>query len=124
MIERGRGAVVNIASVHGVVGSAPNTQAAYAASKGAVVNLTRELALQWARKGVRVNAIAPGYFATELNTQMFESERSMSWIERNTPMGRPGDVQELDGALLFLASAASSYVTGTTLMVDVGWTAR
>ena len=124
MIERGRGAVVNIASVHGVVGSAPNTQAAYAASKGAVVNLTRELALQWARKGVRVNAIAPGYFATELNTQMFESERSMSWIERNTPMGRPGDVQELDGALLFLASAASSYVTGTTLMVDGGWTAR
>ena len=124
MIERGQGSIVNIASVHGVVGSAPNTQAAYAASKGGVVNLTRELALQWARKGVRVNAIAPGYFATELNTQMFENERSTSWIERNTPMGRAGDVAELDGALLFLASAASSYVTGTTLMVDGGWTAR
>lgn len=124
MIERARGVIVNVASVHGFVGSAPNTQAAYVASKGAVVTLTRELALQWARKGVRVNALAPGYFATEITAAMFENERSVQWIERNTPLGRAGDPSELDGAILFLCSDASSYVTGTTLLVDGGWTAR
>ncbi|MDG2303205.1 MAG: glucose 1-dehydrogenase [Candidatus Binatia bacterium] len=124
MIERGRGVVVNVASVHGFVASAPNTQAAYVASKGAVVALTKELALQWAKKGVRVNAIAPGYFETEITADMFADERSLSWIQRNTPLGRPGEIHELDGALLFLASDASSYVTGTTFLVDGGWTAR
>jgi NAD(P)-dependent dehydrogenase (short-subunit alcohol dehydrogenase family) len=106
------------------VASAPNRQAAYAASKGAIASLTRELATQWARKGVRVNTLAPGYFATELTAPMFADERSREWIERNTPLGRPGELPELDGALLFLASDASSYVTGTTLVVDGGWTAR
>ena len=115
---------MNVASVHGLGGSAPNKQAAYVASKGAVVNLTRELGLQWARKGVRVNAIAPGYFASELTAPMLEDERSRRWIERNTPMGRPGAADELDGALLYLASEASRYVTGATLVVDGGWTAR
>ena len=124
MLERGRGVIVNVASVHGFVASAPNTQAAYVASKGAVVTLTRELAVQWARKGIRVNAIAPGYFATEITAAMFENDRSVEWIERNTPLGRAGELHELDGALLFLASDASSYVTGTTLLVDGGWTAR
>lgn len=124
MIERGKGTVVNVASVHGFVASAPNSQAAYVASKGAVVTLTKELALQWARKGVRVNAIAPGYFETEITAAMFENEKSVAWIERNTPLGRPGELAELDGALLFLASDASSYVTGTTVLVDGGWTAR
>lgn len=124
MLERGGGVIVNVASVHGFVASAPNTQAAYVASKGAVVTLTRELAVQWARKGIRVNAIAPGYFATEITAAMFENDRSVQWIERNTPLGRAGELHELDGALLFLASDASSYVTGTTLLVDGGWTAR
>lgn len=124
MIERGRGAIVNVASVHGFVGSAPNTQAAYVASKGAVVALTKELALQWAKNGVRVNAIAPGYFDTEITAAMFANEKSVAWIERNTPLGRAGEPGELDGALLFLASDASRYVTGTTLLVDGGWTAR
>lgn len=124
MIERGKGTIVNIASVHGFVGSAPNTQAGYVASKGAVVTLTKELALQWARKGIRVNAIAPGYFATEITEAMFENEKSVAWISSNTPLGRAGDPSELDGALLFLASDASSYVTGSTLLVDGGWTAR
>ena len=124
MLDRGRGSVINVASVHGFVGSAPNTQAAYVASKGAVVLLTKELALQWAKKGVRVNAIAPGYFETEITSAMFEDERSVRWIERNTPLGRSGELHELDGALLFLASDASSYVTGSTILVDGGWTAR
>ena len=122
MIGRERGKIINIASVQSALarpGIAP-----YTATKGAVTNLTKGMATDWAKHGLQCNAIAPGYFATELNTQMFENERSTSWIERNTPMGRAGDVAELDGALLFLASAASSYVTGTTLMVDGGWTAR
>jgi hypothetical protein len=124
MLARGRGSIVNIASVHGLVSGVPNAQAAYVAAKGGLVNLTRELGCQWARQGVRVNAIAPAYFETEITAFMFSDERSMTWVRRNTPMGRPGKLEELDGALLYLASDASSYVTGTTLCVDGGWTAR
>jgi NAD(P)-dependent dehydrogenase (short-subunit alcohol dehydrogenase family) len=124
MIERGRGSIVNIASILGLVASAPIQQASYAASKGAVVNLTRELAVQWARKGVRVNAIAPGWFPSEMTETMFADEASIAYLARNDPMGRGGEEGELDGALLFLASDASSYVTGHVLTVDGGWTAR
>ena len=124
MITRGQGSIVNIASVHGFVGSAPNSQAAYAASKAGLVNLTRELALQWARHQVRVNALCPGYFPTELTGVMFEDEQMTGWIERNTPLRRGGADHELDGAFLFLASDASTYVTGASLLVDGGWTAR
>ncbi|WP_419842880.1 SDR family NAD(P)-dependent oxidoreductase [Candidatus Poriferisodalis sp.] len=118
------GSIINVASVHGHVASAPNLQPAYAASKAGLVNLTRDLAVQWATKGVRVNALCPGYFETELTAPMFDDDRSMAWISRNAPMRRPGAPHELDGALLFLAGDASSYVTGTSLMVDGGWTAR
>ncbi len=124
MIERGTGSIVNVASVHGLVASAPNDQAGYVASKAGLVGLTRELACQWAADGVRVNAIAPGYFATELTEPMMDDDRGRAWIERNTPMRRPGAAHELDGALLFLAGPASTYVTGQTLAVDGGWTAR
>lgn len=124
MIERKSGAIVNIASVHGLCAAAPNNQAAYVASKSALIGLTRELAVQWAKHGIRVNAIAPAYFESELTADMFASDRSLAWIERNTPLRRPGRVDELDGAILYLASAAGSYVTGTTLVVDGGWTAR
>ncbi|HQF95752.1 MAG TPA: SDR family NAD(P)-dependent oxidoreductase, partial [Microthrixaceae bacterium] len=89
MIERGHGSIVNIASILGLVGSAPIKQAAYCASKGAVVNLTRELGAQWGRKGVRVNAIAPGWFMSEMTEQdMFGDDSSMEFIRRNAPMGR------------------------------------
>lgn len=124
MIEQGGGSIVNVASVLGLVASAPIKQASYAASKGAVVNLTRELAVQWARKGVRVNALAPGWFPSEMTASMFDDERSLAYLRRNDPMGRAGEAHELDGALLFLASDASSYVTGHVLTVDGGWTAR
>lgn len=124
MIERASGSIINIASILGLVASAPIKQASYAASKGAVVNLTRELAVQWARKGVRVNAIAPGWFPSEMTTEMFTDPSSAAFLERNDPMARAGRPEELDGALLFLASAASSYVTGHVLTVDGGWTAR
>lgn len=124
MLEHGAGSIVNIASILGLVASAPIKQASYAASKGGVVNLTRELAVQWARQGVRVNAIAPGWFASEMTTLMWEDEASNAYLNRNAPMGRGGAPGELDGALLFLAGEASSYVTGQILTVDGGWTAR
>ncbi|MBM3694228.1 MAG: glucose 1-dehydrogenase [Actinobacteria bacterium] len=124
MIAAGRGgAIVNIASVLGLVGNGVIPDAAYAASKGALVNLTRQLGAEWARSGVRVNAIAPAWFPSEMTGTMFGDERSETWIRRNTPMGRAGAPHELDGVLLFLASDASSYVTGVTVPVDGGWTA-
>jgi NAD(P)-dependent dehydrogenase (short-subunit alcohol dehydrogenase family) len=124
MIEQGSGSIVNIASMLGLVASTPVKQASYCASKGAVVNLTRELAAQWARKGVRVNALAPGWFPTEMTAEMVVDESSIAFVQRTCPMGRFGEEAELDGALLFLASDASSYCTGQTLAIDGGWTAR
>jgi NAD(P)-dependent dehydrogenase (short-subunit alcohol dehydrogenase family) len=117
------GVVVNVASIVGLVGLGRMPQAAYASSKAGLVNLTREIAAQWARKGVRVNAIAPGWFETELTAELFASEAGTEWVSRLTPMGRQGRLDELDGAVLFLSSDASSYVTGAVLTVDGGWTA-
>jgi NAD(P)-dependent dehydrogenase (short-subunit alcohol dehydrogenase family) len=122
MLAAGRGTIVNVASVLGFVASGQIRQAAYAASKGGVVNLTRELAAQWARRGVRVNALAPGWFPTEMTADMFADERSLAWMRSRTPMGRGGALDELVGPLLFLASDASSFVTGHVLTVDGGWT--
>ena len=124
MRSGGAGSIVNIASVLGLVGSAPVTQAAYGAAKGGVVTLTRHLACEWARDGIRVNAIAPGWFPSELTEQMFADEAAATWIRRNTPVGRPGRPEELDGALLLLAGPASTYITGQVIAVDGGWTAR
>jgi NAD(P)-dependent dehydrogenase (short-subunit alcohol dehydrogenase family) len=124
MLERRAGSIVNVASMLGLVASAPVKQASYCASKGAVVNLTRELGAQWGRKGVRVNALAPGWFPSEMTGDMFDDDASMDFVNRHCPMGRGGDPSELDGALLFLAADASSYVTGQVLTVDGGWTAR
>ena len=124
MIERRAGSIVNIASVLGLVASTPIKQASYCATKGAVVNLTRELGAQWARKGVRVNALAPGWFPSEMTELMFTDDGARTFMERNCPMGRAGGLAELDGALLYLASDASSYVTGHILTVDGGWVAR
>ncbi len=124
MLAAGSGTIVNIASILGLVASGQLPQASYAASKAGVVNLTRELAVQWARRGVRVNAIAPGWFPSEMTDEMFGDEGGQRFIRRNTPMGRGGEEHELDGALLFLASDASTFVTGQTVVVDGGWTAR
>jgi NAD(P)-dependent dehydrogenase (short-subunit alcohol dehydrogenase family) len=124
MLDQGSGVVVNVASVLGLVASGQIPQASYTATKGAVVQLTRELAVQWARKGVRVNAIAPGWFPSEMTQEMFDDDSGHSFIRRNTPMGRGGETSELDGALLYLASDASTYTTGAILVVDGGWTAR
>jgi NAD(P)-dependent dehydrogenase (short-subunit alcohol dehydrogenase family) len=122
MLAQGAGSIVNVASILGVVGVGQIPQASYAASKGGLVNLTRELAAQWARRGVRVNALAPAWFPSEMTADMFADAKSQQWMKQRTPMGRAGRVEELVGPLLFLASDAASYVTGHVLLVDGGWT--
>jgi NAD(P)-dependent dehydrogenase (short-subunit alcohol dehydrogenase family) len=118
------GSIVNIASISGLVAGDGLDTPSYAASKGAVVNLTRELGVRWAPDGVRVNALAPGWFPSEMTAEVLAQESGMRFVTERTPLGRPGRIGELDGALLFLASDASSYVIGQTLAVDGGWTAR
>jgi NAD(P)-dependent dehydrogenase (short-subunit alcohol dehydrogenase family) len=122
MLKQGRGSIVNVASVLGLVGGGQIPQASYAASKAGLVNLTRELAAQWARFGVRVNALAPGWFPSEMTGEMFADEHGQRFIRTRTPMGRAGEAAELIGPLLLLASDASSYMTGQVLTVDGGWT--
>jgi NAD(P)-dependent dehydrogenase (short-subunit alcohol dehydrogenase family) len=114
-------AVINVASMYWVVASR-GPMAAYNATKGGVVNFTRHLAAQWGPRGVRVNALAPGFFPSEM-TGMLEDEQFAASIRARTLLGRTPSVEELDGPLLFLASEASSYVTGHMLVVDGGWTA-
>jgi len=115
--------IVNIGSILGEVAGGKLRVPGYAAAKGGLHNLTRELASEWGRKGVRVNAIAPGWFETEMNDTMFRDLGGRAYMETGAVMGRPGREGELDGALLFLASDASTFVTGHILAVDGGWTA-
>jgi len=124
MLRAGRGgSIVNIASVAGLAGMTADVLDAvgYSASKGAIIALTRDLAVKWARNGVRVNAIAPGFFDTRLSHSLLE--RTQANVERITPMGRIGRPGELSGVAVFLASAAASYITGQVLAVDGGMTA-
>jgi NAD(P)-dependent dehydrogenase (short-subunit alcohol dehydrogenase family) len=121
MVAHGSGKVINISSIMGRVVLA--TQAAYASSKGAVEQLTKVMAVEWAEAGVQVNAIAPTYFETALTRPLFEDPARHDLIVERTPMRRWGQPHELAGAVIFLASGASDYVTGHTLVVDGGWTA-
>lgn len=121
MIANGYGRIINIASLSTYV--ALYEVAAYAASKAAVASLTKSLAIEWAKKGVNVNAIAPGVFRTALNTKLLdETPRGQEFLTR-TPMGRFGNVEELAGAAVFLASEAASFVTGEVMVVDGGFLA-
>jgi NAD(P)-dependent dehydrogenase (short-subunit alcohol dehydrogenase family) len=112
--------VINVSSIYGLVASR-GPMAAYNATKGAMTNLTRHLAAQWGGRGIRVNAIAPGYFPSEMTGDLLDPSLVQS-IEARTLLRRAPTIDELDGPLLFLASDASSYVTGQTLAVDGGWT--
>lgn len=121
MIARGKGRIVNIASVQSELarpGIAP-----YTATKGAVRNLTRGMATDWAAKGLQINAIAPGYFKTPLNQALVDDPAFTEWLEKRTPAGRWGSVDELRGAAVFLISDAASFVNGQTIFVDGGITA-
>lgn len=124
MVTKKSGVIVNVASILGLVASTPIKQANYNASKGAVITLTRELGVQWARKGIRVNALCPGWFLTEMTAGMESDEGAQRLIQQNSPMPRMGEEHELDGAILFMASDASSFMTGQCIIVDGGWTAR
>jgi NAD(P)-dependent dehydrogenase (short-subunit alcohol dehydrogenase family) len=124
LVADGGGSIVNVASMLGHVGSAPIKQAAYCASKGAVVNLSRELGLQLARRNVRVNSLCPGWFPSEMTAGMTADASSQDFVARNSPIPRFGELRELDGALLLLASPGNTFMTGQSLVVDGGWTAR
>ena len=121
MLERGYGRIINIASLNSFV--ALNEVAAYAASKSAVVSLTRSLAVEWSKRGVTVNAIAPGVFRTALNAELLNNTPRGQELLQRTPMGRFGRTEELVGAAVYLASDAASFVTGQTLIVDGGFLA-
>jgi NAD(P)-dependent dehydrogenase (short-subunit alcohol dehydrogenase family) len=121
MLERGYGRIINIASLNSFV--ALSEVAAYAASKSAITSLTRSLAVEWSKKGVTVNAIAPGVFRTDLNAELLDRTPRGQELLMRTPMGRFGQTEELVGAAIYLASDAASFVTGTTLVVDGGFLA-
>lgn len=123
MLERGRGVIVNIASMSGVVSNHPQPQVAYNASKAAVIMVTKSLAGEWAGRGVRVNSVSPGYTATAILDQVIEQqpEWTQTWF-RETPMGRPAQTQEVAAVVRFLASDAASFMTGSNVVVDGGYT--
>lgn len=118
MIRRKRGKIINIASLQSE--AARYSIAPYTASKGAVKNLTKGMCTDWARHGLQINAIGPGYFATPLNQALIENPEFDAWLKNRTPAGRWGNVEELQGACIFLASDAASFVNGQVLYVDGG----
>ncbi len=122
MIGRRYGRVINVSSILGVVGL-PG-RAPYTAAKGALIQLTRTLALEWADYGVTVNAVCPGPFATPMNKPLFDDEEAYQMFVSNVPLGRFGDPKELGCLILLLASPASSFITGAAVLIDGGWTAR
>tara|TARA_B100001167_G_scaffold143299_1_gene91785 strand:- start:701 stop:1528 length:828 start_codon:yes stop_codon:yes gene_type:complete len=121
MLKNKRGSIINIASIMGVTGGGPAPNSPYHASKGAIVNLTRSLANEWGPKGIRVNAIGPTYTKTRLVKSLNEDPEKLKFIIERTPLRRLAEVSEMAGGILFLASNASSMVTGHTLMIDGGW---
>jgi NAD(P)-dependent dehydrogenase (short-subunit alcohol dehydrogenase family) len=124
MLKQRSGAIINLASIMGLVGGGLFPNLAYHATKGAVVNLTRALACEWSGRGVRINAIAPTFVETELTQRVFTDKPLLAKIEELTPAGRTATVQEIADAALYLASDASAMVTGHILAVDGGWLAR
>ena len=123
MLTRRRGAIVNIASIMGVVGNSLYANPAYHASKGGILSLTRAQAAEWAPHGLRVNAIAPAFVDTQLTGRLLEQPGMRDGIVAHTPMGRLAETGEIASAVVFLASPEASYITGATLAVDGGWTA-
>ncbi len=124
MLERKSGSIVNIASIMGLVGGGLYPNLAYHSTKGALVNFTRALAVEWAGRGVRVNAVAPTFVKTPLTARLLSDAQMKAAIEGMTPLGRLAEAEEIADAVLYLASDAAAMVTGHTLPVDGGWVAR
>lgn len=123
MLEKNKGSIINISSIMGVTGGGPAPNSPYHASKGALVNLTRSLANEWGDRGIRVNSIGPTYTKTRLVKELSKDKAKLDHIIQRTPLKRLAEVSEMAGGILFLASDASSIVTGHTLMLDGGWSA-
>lgn len=121
MIERGYGKVINMSSILAKV-ALPH-QLAYACSKGGVNQMTKVMALEWAKQGIRVNAIGPTYFETEMVKQIRDDPERFNFINERTPMGRWGHLPEIEGVVVFLAASSSDFITGQTIYIDGGWTA-
>jgi len=121
MIKQKHGRIINISSVAGMLGS--DQSSAYCASKAGIILLTKTLAVEWGKYGINVNAICPGIFYTDMTESYLKDQGFTQMIKTRVPLGRYGKPEELMGAIIFLASNASTYVTGTTLVVDGGWTA-
>jgi NAD(P)-dependent dehydrogenase (short-subunit alcohol dehydrogenase family) len=124
MCAVGRGSIINVSSISGRVGIPGIPQASYAASKAGLSGLTAELAVQWARHSIRVNTVAPGFFRSEITGPLYSGERGAEYLRRNTPLPREGRADDIVGAIVWLAGDSGSYVTGQTIVVDGGWTAR
>ncbi len=124
MVVKGRGSILNISSVSGRVGIPSIPQASYAASKMGLSGLTAELAVQWAPQSIRVNTVAPGFFRSDMTQSLYDSERGRAWLQRNIPLPYDGTVDDFVGTVLCLVSDAGRYITGQTIVVDGGWTAR
>jgi NAD(P)-dependent dehydrogenase (short-subunit alcohol dehydrogenase family) len=124
MLSAGKGCIINISSIMGLVGNDLFPNLPYMATKGALVNMTRALAVEWAGRGVRINAIAPSFFNTTFGRSMWQDPERARMVHDRTPMGRFGEPEELAGGILYLASQASSMVTGHTLVIDGGWLAK
>ena len=122
MLRGGGGSIINLSSIFGNLGS-ENRTAGYFAAKGGVNQLTRLLAVEWGDRNLRVNAIAPNFFVSEMTRALLEDSGMAEWMRSRTPMRRMGELPELVGPLLFLASDASSFITGVVLSVDGGWSA-
>ncbi len=122
MIKNDYGKIINIASIYGQVGDRFHA-APYYASKAAVINLTRAHAIEWAEHKINVNSISPGFFPSEMTEDIFENEETLELIKSRTALGRTGKPSDLKGAIIYLASPASNYVTGENISVDGGWTA-
>ncbi len=123
MIQRGYGKIIMTGSIHSVVGMAELPLSAYATTKGGIEMMTKQLAVEWAKYGITVNAIGPAYFSSEMTQDVIGTDEFQEVVKLRCPMGRIGSEGELDGAILYFASDASSYTTGQLLCVDGGWTA-